>query len=460
MATIGHILKSIREDKGMALQNVEEISGIDLSLLSRIENGKRIPTVEQVLKLADIYKFPNQRMLLVQRESDEIVSRINYDTPDIVQEALQVAEEKVAYGQQQYLTLFMDAIFCKPIALESRRYIGSKAKLIDWIMDTIENETHDVHSFFDVFAGTGVVSKAALKRFNHVITNDFLYSNNIIYKAFFMHGEWNVSRINEILTEYNNINPDELPENYFSENFGGKYFEHSVAKLIGYIREDIEQMKDYLSEKEYAILIATLIYNIDRIANTVGHFDAYIKKTIKHQPLRLRMIEAEDYPNIEIYQQDSNLLAESIQADIAYIDPPYNSRQYCRFYHVYETLVKWDKPKLYGVALKPEPENMSRYCTTKAVDAFEDLIRNLNVKYLAVSYNNTYNSKSNSSENKIKLEQIQHILNRCGETKVFECAHRFFNTGKTEFNDHKEILFLTKVDEAVKSKSFPALLCW
>ena len=129
---------------------------------------------------------------------------------------------------------------------------------------------------------------------------------------------------------------------------------------------------------------------------------------------------------------------------MVYIDPPYNSRQYCRFYHLYETLVKWDKPQLYGVALKPKPENMSLYCSTKAVNVFEKLIYSLNTKYLVVSYNNTYQSKSKSSENKIKLSQIETILSNCGETKVFERSHQFFNTGKTEFNNHKELLFITK----------------
>ena len=52
-------------------------------------------------------------------------------------------------------------------------------------------------------------------------------------------------------------------------------------KIIGYIRQDIENIKSGLTEKEYSILLATLIYNIDKLANTVGHFDAYIKKNDK-----------------------------------------------------------------------------------------------------------------------------------------------------------------------------------
>lgn len=456
--TLGYILRHIREEKQLPLQSVSDSSGIDVTLLSKIETGKRIATTDQVLKLANVYNFDDATTLLIQQQSDEIISKLNTSNQEIAIKALQAAEAKVTYGSQ-YLSLFAEAIFTKPIALESRRYIGSKAKLVDWIMNTIKSETQDVHTFFDVFAGTGVVTKAALANFDYVFTNDFLHSNNIIYKAFFSDGEYDETKIGDILDFYNELNPDDLSSNYFSDNFGDKYFEMNVAKLVGYIRDDIEQRRSSLTEKEYCILIATLIYNIDRHANTVGHFEAYIKKPIRHQPLRLRMIEAESYENIEIFKQDSNLLAKGLTADVAYIDPPYNSRQYCRFYHVYETLVKWDKPQLFGVAMKPAPENMSRYCTSKAVNAFEDLITSLNVRYIVVSYNNTYNSKSSSSENKITLEQIRHILEKCGPTHIHECSHRFFNAGKTDFNDHKELLFITTVDEEHKRKSFASLLC-
>lgn len=332
------------------------------------------------------------------------------------------------------------------INLESRRYIGSKAKLTNWIIETILKETKDAESLIDIFAGTASVAKAASEHFPYIIINDILHANNIIYKAFFKPDYWDREKVEDILEYYNSINPNDLEENYFSENYGDKFFDHLNAKLIGYIREDIESRKNSLTDKEYSVILTSLIYNIDKIANTVGHFDAYIKKPIKYKKLNLRLIKPVDIKNVEIYQENANLLARKISADIAYIDPPYNSRQYSRFYHVYENLVKWDKPPLFGVALKPKPENMSVYCTVNAKAAFRDLIENLDVKYIAVSYNNTYNSKSNSSENKIRLETIEDILKKKGKTKVFECSHRFFNTGKTEFDNHKELLFITKVN--------------
>lgn len=456
MYVIGHILKEIREEKGLPLQAVQESSGIDQTQLSRIENGKRLPTIEQVQKLSAIYDF-DDKMLLVQRESDKILTSVEH--LEIAREALHVAEDKIVYGKR-YLSLFQDTIYARPIGLESRRYIGSKAKLTDWIMQTIKNETKNVHTFCDIFAGTAAVSNQAVKHYDKVIINDFLYSNHIIYNAFFAQGEWDKEKLGDIIMAYNALNPEELQGNYFSENFGGKFYEYNIAKQIGYIRQDIEDLRFELTPKEYYILLATLIYNIDRLANTVGHFDAYIKKPIKYQPLRLRLVDAQEFGNVEVYREDANSLARKIKTDVVYIDPPYNSRQYCRFYHLYETLVKWDKPKLYGVALKPTPENMSSYCTCRAVTAFEDLVSQIDTKYIVVSYNNTYNSKSSSSENKIQLEDIERILNMCGDTKVFEHAHQFFNTGRTEFFDHKELLFVTKVNNERRRKSFTSLLRW
>lgn len=329
--------------------------------------------------------------------------------------------------------------------IQSRRYIGSKAKLIPWIFDTIRNETAGVKSFCDIFAGTGVVANEAIKQYEKVVVNDLLYSNNVIYNAFWGKGRVNGKKLLRLFDEYNSLDSLKLKPNYFSVNFGGKYFNELEAKKIGFVREDIERRKDELSTKEYNILLASLIYGMDKIANTLGHYEAYIHKPIPHRALILKPIKYESNKKVIIHMGDANLLARKIDADLVYIDPPYNSRQYSRFYHVYETLVKWNKPKLVGAAMKPPLENMSEYCSARARDAMQDLVKNLKTKYIVVSYNNTYNSKSSSSENKIRLEEIQEILDSVGKTKVFEHSHQFFNAGKTEFKDHKELLFVTEV---------------
>ena len=333
------------------------------------------------------------------------------------------------------------------ITIGKRRYIGCKAKLADWIMQTIETETDGVQSFCDIFAGTAIISDLAIKKYDRIIINDFLYSNNIIYKAFYEVGDVNDKKIFDYIDILNRIDSQSLSDNYFSDNYGDKFFDYQTSKKIGYIREKIETEKDKFTEKEYCVLLASLIYSIDRIANTLGHFEAYIKKEIEPQILTIKPIEYKSCNNVEIFREDSNQLARKINADIFYVDPPYNSRQYSRFYHLYENLVKWDKPTLSGAAMKPALENMSEYCSSRAAKAFDDLIMNLNAKFIAVSYNNTYHSKSSSSRNKITLEQISEILAKRGQTTIHEHAHQFFNAGKTDFTDHKELLFITKVNE-------------
>jgi len=362
-----------------------------------------------------------------------------FNFPEVKKSSFGIATEQI---KEEYF--YIPKVKKNYIQLQNRRYIGSKHKLIEWIFSILEKECKG-DSFADIFAGTGIVSAIAAKHYDKIILNDFLCSNYVIYQAFFGKGKWDENKIENIIKNFNNIDYEGLDENYFSKNFGGKYFSHKSSKIIGAIRQNIEDNKENLTEKEYNMLIASLLYSIDKIANTVGHYDAFFKKDFVYDNFFMRPIDPIYVKNITIYREDTNLLAKRIKAEIVYLDPPYNSRQYSRFYHVLETLTKWNKPDLYGVALKPEPENMSDYCRIKARNKLEELVRDLNAKYLVVSYNNTYESKSNSSKNKITLQEIRDILDKKGNTKIFEKDYRHFNAGNTNFNNHKEYLFVTKV---------------
>lgn len=327
----------------------------------------------------------------------------------------------------------------------NRRYTGSKYKLSQWIHDLIiENCYGD--SFCDIFAGTGIISYTMLNDMKNIAINDFLYSNEIIYRAFFSNEKYDTNKIEHYKLIFKNIDSDDIEENYVSVNFGNKFFSLNDAKKIGYMREYIEKNSILFNDREKAILIASLLYSADKSANTVGHYDAYIKGHDIPDRFQFDLI----YPysvksDIQIYREDANELAKKINADIVYIDPPYNSRQYSRFYHVLENIACWKKPELFGVALKPAPENMSEYCKSSAKIFFAELINSLQCKYIVVSYNNTYNSKSSSSKNKMTLLDIESILSVRGEVKKFEKKHNFFNAGKTEFDDHKELIFIVEV---------------
>lgn len=334
--------------------------------------------------------------------------------------------------------------------INNRRYTGSKTKILPWINQLIDTYCKDCISFCDIFAGTGVVTNSLIEKFEKYHLNDFLYSNELIYYAFFGKQNFNMEKIITYYKKYKLIDVNKIDDNYVSKNYGGKYFEYYDSLKIGYIRENIESNRKKLNKREYAILVASLIYSLDRCSNTVGHYEAFFKDKPTRSSFVFELINpvtlsAEDTRDIRITREDANVIAKKIDSDIVYIDPPYSSRQYSRFYHVLETIAKWDKPQLFGVALKPEPENMSKYCSSKAIDAFTELIFDLNCKYIVVSYNNTYNSKSKSSENKMTLEDINRVLSMRGKTETFSINHQVFNAGKTNMDNHQEIIFITKV---------------
>jgi transcriptional regulator with XRE-family HTH domain len=92
--TIGEKLRRIREEKKLPLRKVTALLDIDVAILSKMERGERRITKEVVLKLADIYNY-NADELLVLFLSDKILYEIKDE--DLGIEALKVAEERVKY---------------------------------------------------------------------------------------------------------------------------------------------------------------------------------------------------------------------------------------------------------------------------------------------------------------------------------------------------------------------------
>ena len=325
--------------------------------------------------------------------------------------------------------------------IHNRRYIGSKASLTPWIFESIPEEFKS-GTFFDAFAGTGVVSAGAATRFQKVVLNDLLYSNEVIYKAFFGTGKIDWTALEALPLAAKKL---ARKLNFFGEKFGGKYFDNDTANLVGAYRLAIDQLFPDEKDRTRFVALASLIYSADRSAVTVGHYEAYLKFG-KNRTFDFELIEPLKVKS-KLYRADANKIAERVVSDVAYLDPPYNSRQYSRFYHVLETLTKWDNPELFGVALKPAPENISDYCKRAAPGSLQDLVSKLDTRFIVISYNNTYNSKSTSSQNKITLEEIEVIAKSRGKVKVLELPYKNFNAGNTQFSDHREFLFTVKVKD-------------
>ncbi len=339
----------------------------------------------------------------------------------------------------------------RKLEINNRRFLGSKYKLLSFIEDTVNENCKDVKSVVDVFAGTGVVGSLFLKNGKEVYFNDYLKSNCYSYKAFYEPKKINIKKIENIINNYNQAEIDE--ENYFSENFSDTYFSSKDCKKIGFIRENIENRfrQKEINEREKSVLIASLIYSMDRVANTVGHYDAYRKIENIEDKFFMYMLDVTEKgeKKSHISNLDANEFIKTVKADLVYIDPPYNSRQYCDAYHLLENIAEWNKPKVYGIAKKMDRTKLkSRYCTNRAVEAFEELIKNCNCRYILVSYNNTGDKSNSRSNAKISDLQIKEILEKKGKVKVFEKSYNNFTTGKSVSIDHKERLFLCETTGA------------
>src|SRR3989344_1195029 len=314
------------------------------------------------------------------------------------------------------------------LLIGNRRYTGSKKALLNDIYESITPLYKNKGVFADLFAGTGAVSAFMLTKGFNVIVNDNLRSNYVAYQAWLGKGNFNFKKLEKIVSEFNSLNGKKLNRNYFSNIYGAKYFSVTDAKKIGYLRD----------EREKNILLASLMYTTDKIANTVGHFEHFLSKDPIDKGVILRLPKIEKFTGYaSIYNTDANKLVRKITCDVAYIDPPYNTRQYVNFYHVLENLIKWEKPTEFeGTSMKFKRNHLkSDYSKSKAPVVFKDLIDNLKAKLIVVSYNNTYFAKSSASNNKITEAQLLETLSARGKVTVKELAHKFFNSGKTDFKN-------------------------
>ncbi|MBX2078128.1 DNA adenine methylase [Campylobacter peloridis] len=329
--------------------------------------------------------------------------------------------------------------------ISARRYLGNKTKLLPFILNIINKNCKNIRSVADIFSGTGVVASAFIDK--TIYTNDILQSNYFCNVAWFSPENYDKDKIKFLLDDFNKYDKNE--NNYMRENFADTYFSAKVCSKIGFIRESIENLKESnkINEKEKAILITSLIYAMDKIAATCGHYDAYRKNEKLVNEINLTLPQFYNKLNINnrCFNKDANELIKEIYADLIYIDPPYNSRQYSDTYHLLENIATWKKPQVFGVARKMDRSMIkSKYCSNTANDTFVNLISNINAKYILLSYNNMSTKGNNRSNAKISDEVIIQSLNTRGEVSIFSQEHKAFSTGKSNIKDNYERLFLCK----------------
>ncbi len=97
LKTIGTTLRELREGKGLLLREVGAKLSLDPTILSKIEQDKRMPTKEQVKSLANFYKDQKNEVIIAWL-SDKLYYEVQNE--DLALRAIQVAEEKIKYHKK------------------------------------------------------------------------------------------------------------------------------------------------------------------------------------------------------------------------------------------------------------------------------------------------------------------------------------------------------------------------
>ena len=317
-------------------------------------------------------------------------------------------------------------------------YIGSKLKLSNWLEAEITNVVGDSLSnkvFCDLFAGTGIVVRKFKTNVKQVIVNDMEYYSYVLNRNYIGNHQ-TISKADELLQELENLLPKEgfIYQNYcLGSGSERQYFSDENGKKIDSIRMQIEEWKNthYIDEDTYYFLLATLLENADKVANTASVYGAFLKnlKRSALKPLSLEPalfeINCNDH---QVYQMDANQLIKNISGDILYLDPPYNTRQYGANYHMLNTIALYDNFTPKGKTGLRE-YNRSKYCSKSDVTSeFETLIREANFKYIFLSYNN---------EGLMSVEQVRDIFERYGKYDLVQTEYQRFKADKTENRKHK-----------------------
>jgi len=194
------------------------------------------------------------------------------------------------------------------------------------------------------------------------------------------------------------------------------------GKRIDYIRDKIDewQAEELLTETEYYYLVSVLIEAIPYVSNITGTYGAFLKHWDKRALNCLELIPIEVQDNNKenkAFNEDANDLIKKISVDIAYVDTPYNNRQYASNYHLLENIAKNDKPELSGKTKIFDwvPFRSDYAMKKKALNAMSDLIKNIDATHIVVSYNNEGIisetdlidlMKSQSINDNVKIEKI------------------------------------------------------
>lgn len=290
------------------------------------------------------------------------------------------------------------------------RYIGSKGATLPWITRLVEERAPSARSMLDPFAGTCTVARHFKARGMRVVTGDLLRVSHVLqvatlgcdspppFRRLLAAGE--VPRegapADAVLARLGALPP---VDGYFQAEFSPSgaaarmFFSDANARAIDAIGAEIASWRrgDLIDAREESYLRAALILAADRVANTAGTYYAHLKalgrKASKPLALQRPPVTAAGSSG-GCHNADALDVVSRSRADVLYLDPPYNQRDYACYYHLPETLARGDAPEANGRSGVPRPRSASSrfYRTAQAADALSQICSAARARHIIVHY--------------------------------------------------------------------------
>lgn len=297
------------------------------------------------------------------------------------------------------------------------KYIGSKRILLPAILETVAGVSfgRGVEVVLDLFSGTSRVGHALKRAGYRVIANDHNRYAATLARCYVEADREDVEPdARALISELNRLpgQPGWFTRTYCEE---ARFFQPKNGARVDAIREVLSR-KDLPPDLE-AVMLASLMEAADRVDSTCGLQMAFLKDWAprSHNDLELRfpdVLSRARHGKGEAHQLEALEAATRFSADVAYLDPPYNQHSYLSNYHIWESLILWDKPDVYGRAQKrvdcrarKSPFNSKR----KFRAALAELIAAIDAKILLVSF---------SDEGYIAREEMEAMLSTRGRVEV------------------------------------------
>ena len=297
------------------------------------------------------------------------------------------------------------------------KYIGSKRALLAEIAGAVSAALPDGGTVCDLFSGSARVGHALKKQGFRVWSNDHNAYAHVLATAYVQadRERW-LGKAEAVLAELRAVTPE---AGWFTKAFceDARYFTPENGARIDAMRDRIACMA--LEPELEAIALVSLMEAADRVDSTAGLQMAYMKRWASRalKPLELRMPDLLPGPAAgpcRATRADAVEIAPEIEADLVYLDPPYNQHSYLGNYHCWESLVLWDKPETYGVANKriDVKTRKSAFNSRPGIaPALQAVIEGLKTPNLIVSFND---------EGWLSRDQLVEMLSARGEVQVIE----------------------------------------